>query len=107
MVAVYCFEGASGDDGSRVAVFLSALSVTEAGMVVPPSFSVNVAVVIVDGFIASLNVARILAVTTTLVAPLAGLVLTTVGLTVSMDIVTAVDSGEVFPAASLALAVIL
>ncbi len=105
MVAVYTLENASEEDGLNVAVFLSALSVTEPAIVVGPSFSVNVDVVMVDGFIASLNVARILALTTTLLAWLAGLVLATVGLTVSTVMITAVDAGEVFPAASLALAV--
>jgi hypothetical protein len=107
MVAVYTFEVASEEVGSKVAVFPSALSVTTPGTLVEPSISVNVEVVMVDGFMASLKVARILAVTTTLVAPSEGLVLATVGFTVSMIMVTAgEDAGEVFPAASLALAVI-
>ncbi len=99
MVAVYTFEDASDEDGSNVAVFLSALSVTVPAIVVGPSFSVNVDVVMVDGFIASLNVARILAVTTTLLAWSAGLVLITVGLTVSTVHVLLAGDGSTLPAA--------
>lgn len=72
---------------------------------VVPSFTVKVDVVTVEGFIFSVNVDRMLEVTP--VARLAGVVLTTVGLTVSAVILPAVEAAEVLPTASLTFIAIL
>ena len=97
----------------NVAVFPSppppVFTVRDPAILVVPSFTVNVemVLVIVEGFIFSLNVALTFDPTTTPVTPLAGTGLVTVGLTVSIIILRMKDAGLVLPAASLAFAVIL
>jgi hypothetical protein len=67
---------------------------------------VKVLVVSVLGSIASEKVASTLAVAATPVAPSAGATLLTVGAVASMVRLSALEAEEVFPAASLAVAVI-
>jgi hypothetical protein len=79
MVAVYCVLYASGTDGVSVAVFVDEEYVTVPATEPPPPVSVNVEVVIVVEFIASLKVAVTGEVIATPVEPDAGVTAVTVG----------------------------
>ncbi len=73
-------EKASGDEGVNIAVLPSVLNVTIPAILVPPVFfSVNVEGLTVRPCTTSSNVAVIVEATATPIAPVAGLVLTNVG----------------------------
>jgi len=76
-------------------------------MLVVPSFTENVVLVIVAELIFSLNVPLTVDPIDTPVTPFAGAVPVTEGLAVSIVIMTVLDAGDVLPAASLTLAVML
>lgn len=83
MVAVYCVFGSRFAVGENMTVLLAATKVAVPGTSAPPVVTISEktpVAVTVAGFIASLNVAVILRLMGTLIAPLTGLVEITVGI---------------------------
>ena len=98
-------ENFNVEEGVNVTVLPSVLNENVPPIFAVPSFTVNVELVTDVGLIFSLNVPLTVDPTTTPVAPLVGIVLVTVGLTVSIVTMIALEAGLVLPAALRAFAV--
>ena len=104
IVAVYVVCAARLEPGCRVALLVDGSYVTVAVTRLPPCFflTVNVELVIVAGFSASLKLATTVAMGGTLFPLLVGTVLATVGATISTVQVKVAGVGSTLPAESVA-----